>query len=169
MRRPKLYFTIPCRNQIWLWRSILFIKAVILIATLYIIINTIQSYLVAALILFLAFFILKLVPMPFQNSIDVYYDRLVYKTKIKEVELYFSQIAFIDQDVVSDRKDEPYYQGIEFLDESMKSLLYIEGIGYSYEGLVTLCNRICSINQEFTSFKNTTSAFDINFDEKAEI
>ncbi len=168
MRKPKLYFTITCRNQIWLWRSILLIKAVILLATIYIVLNTNQSFLVAALILFLAFFILKFVPMPFRDSIDVYFDRLIYKTKIKEVELYFSQIAFIDQDVVSGQKDVPSYKSIEFLDESMKSILYIEGIGYPYDGLVTLCNRICSVNQEFATFNNTTKAFDINFDEKAE-
>ncbi|MEB2282590.1 hypothetical protein LAV73_21930 [Lysinibacillus xylanilyticus] len=165
MRKPKMYFVIACQSHILLSRSILLVKVIIMITALCLLISTKQSYLVITLFLFLGFFILKLIPMPHQDSIEVYFDHLIYKTKIKEVELYFNQISFIDQDVVEGQKGESYYKSIEFLDETMSSLLYIDGISYSYDGLVILCNRIYSVNQELSSLRNTSeSTFSVNYE-----
>ncbi|MEY9979606.1 hypothetical protein ABH968_004585 [Lysinibacillus sp. RC79] len=110
MQKPKMYFVISSRSYIWLRRSVLFVKVIILIAALCLLISTKQSYLVITLFLFVGFFILKLIPMPHQDSIEVYFDHLIYKTKIKEVELYFNQISFIDQDVVEGHKGDSYYK-----------------------------------------------------------
>lgn len=154
MKKNKKYFTIYCRNHIWLRRSILLTQGLVFILAIYTILNYIQSYLVAALVVFFSFFFLKLVPKPSQDSIDVYFDRLIYKSKVKEVELYFNKIAFIDQDVFECENGKSSYKSIEFLDESMNSILYIDGSGYSYEGLVSLCIRIQSINQEHAHLEN---------------
>lgn len=158
MRKPKSYFVISCRSHNWLRRSVFFLKIFILIVAFCYLIGTKQSYLVITLILFINSFILKLIPMPHLDSIEVYFDRIIYITKNKVVELYFNQIAFIDQDVVEGPKDESYYKSIEFLDETMSSLLYIEGNGYSYDELVVLCNRIYSVNQEFSFLRNTSES-----------
>ncbi|PIJ97982.1 hypothetical protein CTN02_09565 [Lysinibacillus sphaericus] len=124
------------------------------------------GYLVSTVIIFLTFFLLKFVPMPYKDTIDVYFDRLVYKSKFKKIELNFSDIAFIDQDVVDERKSHSYYKSIEFLDESMNSLLFIDGSGYAYDDLVVLCNRICTINQEYLPFiKSPSNPLEINFNE----
>ena len=105
--------------------------------------------------------------MQHKDSIEVYFDHLVYKTKIKEVELYFNQISFIDQDVIEGHNGDTYYKSIEFLDNTMASILYIEGSGYSYDGLVALCNRIFSVNQEFSTIRNTTeSIFKLDYDKQ---
>ncbi|MFY0520552.1 hypothetical protein ACOMCU_22385 [Lysinibacillus sp. UGB7] len=167
MRKPKMYFAIHCRSSIWLRRSIQFFKGIILISTFSILISTNHSYLVIALILFIIFFIVKIIPIPHQDSIEVYFDRLIYKTKIKDVEVYFNHIAFIDQDVVEAHEGDTYYKTIEFLDESMASILYIEARGYSYDGLVVLCNRIYSVNQEFSTSENTSrSIFNLDNDKQ---
>lgn len=167
MSKPKMYFVIACRSHILLSRSILLVKVIIMITAFFSLINTKQSYLVITLFLFVGFFILKLIPMPHQDSIEVYFDHLIYKTKIIEVELYFNQISFIDQDVVEVQEGESYYKSIEFLDDTMASILYIEGSGYSYEGLVALCNRIFSVNQEFSTIRNTTeSIFNLDYDKQ---
>lgn len=103
--------------------------------------------------------------MPHKDTIDVFYDRFIYKTKFKKVELDFRDIAFIDQDVMDERKGEAYYRSVEFLDESMKSLLFIEGNGYAYDDLVALCNRISTINQEYFPANNSSNALNVSFNE----
>lgn len=169
MRKPKVYFTILCRNKIWISRGLLLGKTAIFFSVIYYLIQIKQGYLLSAIILFLTFFFMKFVPMPHQDTIDVYYDRMVYKSKFKEIELNFNNIAFIDQDVVDEQKGSSYYQSIEFLDESMNSLLYIEGSGYSYDELVVLCNRILVINQEIISSNKTiNNHLSTNFNNRAE-
>ncbi|WDV09269.1 hypothetical protein [Lysinibacillus irui] len=166
MKKAKVYFTIPCRNKIWLFRSLLLGKASIFLIEIYILSLLKLGYLVSTVIIFLTFFLLKFVPMPYKDTIDVYFDRLIYKSKYKEIELNFSDIAFIDQDVVDEQKSHSYYKSIEFLDESMNSLLFIDGSGYAYDDLVVLCNRICTINQEYLPFKKSSSnPLEINFNE----
>ncbi|MGR7910328.1 hypothetical protein ACU64V_13030 [Lysinibacillus capsici] len=156
--KAKVYFTIYCRKKVWLYRSLLLGKAAIILIVFSLLIHIEKGYLISAIVIFLTFFFLKFLPMPHTDVIDVYYDRLIYKSKFKKVELNFSDIAFINQDIVDERKGNSYYRNIEFLDETRNSLLFIEGRGYAFNDLVALCNRIYTINQEHFPPKNNSSS-----------
>ncbi|WP_447403086.1 hypothetical protein ACE1MS_22935 (plasmid) [Lysinibacillus sp. fkY74-1] len=163
--KTKVYFTIFCRKKIWLYRSLILGKSAILLIVFSLLMYINQGYLISTIVLFLTFFLIKILPMPHKDTIDVFYDRFIYKTKFKKVELDFRDIAFIDQDVMDERKGEAYYRSVEFLDESMKSLLFIEGNGYAYDDLVALCNRISTINQEYFPANSSSNALNVSFNE----
>lgn len=105
------------------------------------------SFISSVIFCFLFFILAKWLPSPCLECIEIYFDRLIYKSKVKEIEIGFKDVAFIDQDVVEG--ESPFYKSIELLNESMESLLYIDGKGYSYENLVTLCNRIYEVNNSY--------------------
>ena len=94
-----------------------------------------------------------LIPAPKSESIEVYFDHFIYKSNVKQITLAFEDIAFIDQDVIEGKRH-TYYKSIEFLDELMQSLLFIEGEGFIYDELILLCNRISSINHALSQNGN---------------
>lgn len=146
MKQPKAFFTFHCKRALMQKRLFVLLKLGLGFGLITLLFSIKVDFLISVLILFGLFFILKFIPSPQQESILVYYDRLIYKTSKKESELSFQQIAFIDQDI-EEVKGHSYYKSVEFLDEAMSSLLYIDGQGYEYDELVFLCNRILNINK----------------------
>ncbi|MDM5333993.1 hypothetical protein QUF56_12220 [Ureibacillus composti] len=153
-RQPKMYYVLRCKTDIWKIRSVQLLKFLCFVGTLLAMFYFKLSLTIIVVILFGIYLVLKMLPAPYQETIEFYFDHFIFKSKVKEVTLYLNEIAFIDQDVEDMGK--PYYKSIEFLNERMESLLCIDARGYEYDALVLLCNRIYEMNQFLASEQTTT-------------
>ncbi|HCG4536194.1 TPA: hypothetical protein NJY08_005048 [Salmonella enterica subsp. enterica serovar Typhi str. AG3] len=129
----------------------------ILLLLLYFKVSLISGTIVFALY----YIIVKMIPSPSVERFEVFFDRFIFNSKVKNVELDFNSIAFIDQDVIGDGKN-AIYKSIEFLNGKMESLLFIDARGYNYIDLVVLCNRIREVNEFYSmQIKEPAEVFNI--------
>ncbi len=95
----------------------------------------------------LLFTISKIIPKRSKEEILIYVDSLTYVSKDKEISIDFSEIAYIEQDVILNKKKRPVYLTVELLSESEEVLLLINGTKFPATMLHQLIQRIIKVNE----------------------
>lgn len=116
-----------------------------------------QSILLVAIVIFTIMFINHVFISPkFHHQIQLFSDGFAYLYKAEAKQIEYSDVAYIDQDVI-EVNGEFFYNNLTLLNEQFEEHIVIRGRYFDYTNLVDFCQHI-----QDTNLSSRTNYYNLN-------